>query len=89
MGLVTQKRITITTVAQDIYDAIPSPCSIVVKNVGVVTVYLGDDAMTAADGFELAPGDILEDKRESGEELFALTASGTADLSILYDTRTV
>ena len=88
MGLKTSARVLVVAGELDIYDGIPSPASVVIKNIGVQTAYLGDTGVTSATGFPLDPGETISDTRESSEKWYAVAAVGT-ELAITIDTRTV
>jgi hypothetical protein len=54
-----------------------SPTSILVRNRGAVSVWLGASAVTTGTGFELAAGDFQTIMLDPGEVLYATATSGT------------
>ena len=50
---------------------------------GNPVVYLGDSTVTAANGFELDAGDYITIGVGDHEALYAITASGTVNVSVL------
>lgn len=54
-----------------------------VKNAGGASVYLGGAAVSAADGFELAPGQVITIDHVAGDDLYGITASGTVIVHVM------
>lgn len=48
-----------------------------------LSIFLGGPAVTAADGFELLAGEAQAFDLESGDDLYAITASGTASAHVI------
>lgn len=88
MGLLEHSRVAVGLVEVDLYLGLPRPSSIVLKNIGVTTAYLGGTGVLVADGYPLDPGEIWTDKCQSSEELFAIAAVAT-EIAIIIDERTV
>lgn len=60
------------------------PLSTAVSNVSGVTVYLGDAAVTTANGYPLGAGrEMSLDLANTTEELYAVVATGTAEVRTL------
>lgn len=83
-GTFTGSSTTVTTTAT----AIPSSNatdrrSIILKNEGAVTVYLGGSAVTSSTGFPLEAGDTLPLDLGNDIILYGITASGSADVRTL------
>lgn len=54
-----------------------------VKNTGGASVYLGGAAVAAADGFELAPGQVITIDHVAGDDLYGITAAGTVVVHVM------
>ncbi len=76
-------RVAPTTNAAKIVDPNPDRESLSLRNAGSVTVYLGKDTtLTAANGYPLETGDVLEDTA-SIDAWWAITAADTGDVAII------
>ena len=57
--------------------------SVVIANAGASSIFLGGSAVTAAAGFPLAAGATIALTLDGGENIFAITASGTVSTNVL------
>lgn len=81
--------ITVTTGAPvNLYANVPKPSKVEIQNQGPNPIWLGGPTVTAAKGVEIVSKGDKEDKAGTGEELYAISSGGNADVRILYDTRT-
>lgn len=78
-GAVLYTRVTVATTATLIFTApaTGSMARVLVRNPSAVSVYVGDAAVTTANGFEIAAGDSLGINLNSGDPLFGIVASAT------------
>lgn len=74
---------TVTTSATKIADASSEQRKVKVKNGATAIVLSKDSALTAANGYPLAANAEDDFDLEGGEQLFALTASGTSTVETL------
>jgi hypothetical protein len=80
-------RVTVLDTATQIVDPIrggvPDPISAVIKNAGAVSVFLGGIGVTAALGYELAPGEPFNADLVAGDVLYGITEAGSAELHVM------
>lgn len=78
---------TVTTTQQDFFatyvsSSIPAAYTpvheIVVQNNGAGTIRLGDNGVSASQGYRLVPGDVFRIRLTGGNRLFAISESGSA-----------
>lgn len=74
---------TPSVVVNPIRGGIGDPTSALLHNSGGVDVFLGGDGVTAAAGFELAPGGSLTVELIAGDVLYAVTAAQAGQLNIM------
>jgi hypothetical protein len=84
---IISSRITVTDAATQVVDptrgGVPDPISAVIKNAGATTCYLGGIGVTAAAGYELAPGEPFNADLVAGDVLYAITAAGSTTLHVM------
>ena len=56
--------------------------SVAIRNTGAVSIFWGGAGVTAAAGFELAPGKEISMDLKPGDDLWAITASGSAECQV-------
>lgn len=81
---ISASRVTVTTSAT----ALTSPdvddwATFLVRNRGVVAVYLGGAAVTSATGYQLDAGESVAVDPKQFESLYGITASSTAECHVL------
>lgn len=74
--------------AVNLYANVPKPSKVVIQNLGPAAIFIGSSAVTAVIGVQILSGGDMEDTAATGEELYAITAAGVADVRVLYDQRT-
>jgi len=74
-------QLTVTTTRAKIDGTSASPCTLVIHNSGNNRVVLGNDAVTANDGFELHANSTIQIPMPAGESLYAVSSSGNHDIS--------
>ena len=57
--------------------------SVVIYNAGASSIFLGGSAVTAAAGFPLAAAATIAITLDGGENIYAITASGTISTNVL------
>jgi hypothetical protein len=81
--------ITVTTgAAVNLYANVPQPSKVDIQNLGPNPIFLGGPTVTAAKGVKIFSGGDKEDTAGTGEELWAISSGGNAEVRIMYDTRT-
>lgn len=86
---IISNRVTVTASATLVVDtfrgdnSFRDSTSSSVKNAGGASVFLGGAAVTAAGGFELAPGQIMTIDHVAGDDLYGITASGTVVVHVM------
>jgi len=70
-------RVTVATTETLIYTAPVGGATVIVRNPGTVSVYLGPTGVLTTTGFELAAGDAMSIPMGSGDTLYGIVASGT------------
>lgn len=80
-------RVTVTTsptvLSNPVYGSAGDPISVVVKNIGGASVYLGGAAVQSTDGLELAAGETLAVDLLAGDVLYAVAATGTVSVAVM------
>lgn len=71
-----------------LYTGTPKPSKVTVQNLGPNAIFIGGSTVTAVKGVRILNGGDMEDTAASGEELYAITAAGAADVRVLFDQRT-
>jgi hypothetical protein len=74
-------QLTVTTTRAKVDGTSPSPCTLVIHNSGTNAVVLGNDTVTANDGFELHTNSTIQIPMPAGESLYAVASSGNHDIS--------
>lgn len=82
--MISASRVTVTTSAT----AITSPdlddwSTVLIRNRGAVSVYLGAASVTSATGYQLDAGEALAVDPKQFEALYGITASSTAECHVL------
>lgn len=82
---------SVTNAAQAIWAGDSHRQMAVLKNTGTQTIFIGgSDVDTSTNGYPLAAGEVLtisgENVNPAGKQLYAIVASGTANLAILEGT---
>lgn len=72
-----------TILSNPVNGSLTDPISVVVKNIGGASVYLGGAAVQSTDGLELAAGETLAVDLMGGDVLYAVTASGTVSVAVM------
>jgi hypothetical protein len=82
MPALAQGAVTVTDTLGAVYDGADAVRLVVRNNSGSVTVYLGDSAVTAENGWPLFPGEGYEwpIRIDDRSAVYAVTDSGTADV---------
>jgi hypothetical protein len=83
IAAVSASRVTVASTATVIAASTSARASIVVRNRGTVSVYLGGPTVTSSAGFELSAGDAIGIELWPGESLYGITASSTARVDVL------
>jgi hypothetical protein len=80
-------RVTVTAsatlVVQPLRGGVVDPITATLRNAGGVSVFLGGAAVTAAAGYELAPGGSFNVDLVAGDDLYAITSADTSTLHVL------
>jgi hypothetical protein len=77
-------RYTVTTTASLIAESPGAARSALIRNTSTTTsVYLGQSGVTSTTGFELKAGESLALEMFRGSTLYAITASGTAEVHVM------
>lgn len=74
---------TPTEIANGDYGSPGVPASVLIKNTGGATIYIGGSTVDAVDGFPIAAGESVSLDLVAGEELYAISA-GSVDVNFLY-----
>lgn len=64
-------------------EGLPDNTVATIKNAGGTSVFLGGSAVTAAAGFELAPGDVISVDLIIGDDVYGITAAGTSAVHVM------
>jgi len=84
---IVSSRVTVTTdvtpIALTLRGDVPDNTTATLKNAGGVSVFLGGLAVTAADGFELAPGDVFSVDLNIGDDVHGITAAGSSVIHVM------
>lgn len=84
---IVSSRVTVTAsatpVALTLRGTVPDNTTATLKNAGGVAVFLGGSAVTAAAGFELAPGDVFVADLRIGDDIYGITAAGSSEVHVM------
>lgn len=90
---IISSRVTVTTartlVVNPTRGGVPDPISGIIRNAGGVSCFLGGElnedtsTLSAAEGFELAPGESQAMDLVAGDVLYAICASGSTELHVM------
>jgi len=79
---ITTAKTTITTSAGAVGSSSPNPYVLIIRNEHATTsVHIGNSTVTAANGLELAGKSTIELNLAAADQVYAITASGTSDIS--------
>lgn len=84
---IISSRVTVTATATQIVNpargGVPDPIAAMLRNAGAVSVFLGGEGVTAAAGYELAPGSTFMADLVAGDVLYGITAADPAELHVM------
>lgn len=83
---INSKIVSVTTTAGQLNSADADSQageSVVIYNAGTASIYLGGSAVTSAAGFPLGGSATIALTLDGGENIFAITASGTVSTNVL------
>lgn len=85
VSAITASRVTVATTATLIFTTTGGTggSNVLIRNPGTVSVYLGGSGVTAATGFELAPGDAVSLQIRRSDTVYGIVASGTNIVHVL------
>lgn len=83
IGISTAAITANTTAANVVASLLAGRKRLIVENVGGKACFLGNASVTAANGFELGRGSVVEWELGENVDLYAITQSGTCDLRIV------
>jgi hypothetical protein len=79
---ITTGKLTVTTTAQAVDTSSSNPFTMILRNEsGATTVHVGNSTLTAANGLSLEGKTVITIPMVAGDQLHAITASGTCDIS--------
>ena len=81
--MITSGQLTITTTRVKIDGTAPAPCFLVIHNSGSNAVVIGNETVTENTGFKLHANDTIQFSLPAGESLYAVSSSGSHDISWL------
>lgn len=78
LSALTATRVTVATTATLVYTARDGGSSVLVRNAGSASVFLGDATVTTASGFELVAGSAVRlDFTQKSDTVYGIVATGT------------
>lgn len=79
---ITTGKLTVTTTAAAVDTSSPNPYTLIIRNESsTTTVHIGNSALTASNGLALEGKNTLTLAMVAGDQLHAVTSSGTSDIS--------
>lgn len=84
---VTATRVTVATTQTLIYTGAAGGSTVLLRNPGTVSVYLGPTGVLTTTGFELAAGDAITIAMGPNDPLYGIVASGTNIVHVLETRR--
>lgn len=84
---ITAARVTVATTATLIYTAATGGSTVLIRNAGSASVFLGPSGVTTAVGFELLAGDAVTLPVGPSDTVYGIVASGTVVVHTLETRR--
>jgi hypothetical protein len=79
---ITTGKLTVTTSSQAVDTSSPNPYTLIIRNESsTTTVHIGNLTLTAANGLALEGKNTITLQMVAGDQLHAITASGSSDIS--------
>jgi len=87
LAALTVSRVTVATTATLLYTAAAGGSTVLIRNAGSASVFLGDATVTTSTGFELVASDALSLPLGPNDTIYGIVATSTNRVDVLESRR--